>query len=71
MDILLTRVGVWFFVAVMAFAAMALGADQAYSVHMGIVCLAALIAMAASMNRFDFLTQKFPTLSGAAGCIAL
>jgi cytochrome c oxidase cbb3-type subunit 1 len=66
MDILLTRVGVWFFVAVMAFAAMALGADQAYSVHMGIACIAALIAMAASMNRFDFLTQKFPALSGAA-----
>lgn len=65
MEILLTRVGVWFFVAIMAFAAMALGADMAYSVHMGIVCLAALIAMAASMNRFDFLAQKFPALSGA------
>ncbi|MBA4306287.1 MAG: cytochrome-c oxidase, cbb3-type subunit I [Sphingopyxis sp.] len=64
MDILLTRVGVWFFVAVMAFAAMALGADMAYSVHMGIVCLAALIAMAASMHKFDFITGRFPVLSG-------
>jgi cytochrome c oxidase cbb3-type subunit 1 len=64
MDKLLSRVGVWFVVALLAFAAMALGADLAYSVHMGIVCIAALIAMAASMNKFDFLTQRFPALSG-------
>jgi len=31
MDILLTRVGAWLFVAFLAFAAMAVGADQAYS----------------------------------------
>ena len=64
MDILLTRVGAWFFVAVLAFVAMILGMDQAYSVHMGIACIAALIAMAVAMNRFDFVTERFPVLSG-------
>jgi cytochrome c oxidase cbb3-type subunit 1 len=64
MDILLTRVGAWFFVALLAFVAMILGIDQAYSVHMGIACIAALIAMAAAMNRFDFVTERFPVLSG-------
>ncbi len=64
MDILLTRVGAWFFVAVLAFVAMILGIDQAYSVHMGIACIAALIAMAVAMNRFDFVTERFPVLSG-------
>ncbi len=66
MDKLLSRVGVWFVIAFLAFVAMVLGADQAYSVHMGIVCVAALIALAASMNQFDFLTQRFPVLSGQA-----
>ena len=64
MDILLTRVGAWFFVALLAFVAMILGMDQAYSVHMGIACIAALIAMAVAMNRFDFVTERFPVLSG-------
>ena len=64
MDILLTRVVAWFFVALLAFVAMILGIDQAYSVHMGIACIAALIAMAAAMNRFDFVTERFPVLSG-------
>ncbi len=63
---LLSRVGVWFFIALLAFMAMALGADQAYSVHMAIICVAALIAMAASMNTFDFVTQRFPALGGPA-----
>ncbi|MEY4619949.1 MAG: hypothetical protein RIS65_1121 [Pseudomonadota bacterium] len=63
---LLSRVGVWFFIALLAFMAMALGADQAYSVHMAIICVAALIAMAASMNAFDFVTQRFPALGGPA-----
>ncbi|WP_373476818.1 cytochrome-c oxidase, cbb3-type subunit I, partial [Sphingorhabdus sp.] len=66
MDILLTRVGAWLFVAFLAFVAMAAGADQAYSFHMGIVCVAALLAMLASMNGFDFLTQRFPALGGSA-----
>ena len=66
MDILLTRVGAWLFVAFLAFIAMAAGADQAYSFHMGIVCIAALLAMLASMNGFDFLTQRFPALGGSA-----
>jgi cytochrome c oxidase cbb3-type subunit 1 len=63
---LLSRVGVWFFIALLAFMAMALGADQAYSVHMAIICVAALIAMAASMNTFDFVTRRFPALGGPA-----
>jgi cytochrome c oxidase cbb3-type subunit I len=66
MDKLVSRVGVWFVVAFLAFTAMVLGADQAYSIHMGIACLAALIAMAASMNKFDFLTQRFPVQGGPA-----
>lgn len=64
MDKLVTRVGVLFVVALLAFVAMVLGVDQAFSVHMGIACVAALIAMAVSMNKFDFLTQRFPVLSG-------
>ena len=71
MEELLARVGVWFVVALLAFVAMALGADQAFSVHMGIVCIAALIAMAASMNKFDFVAQRFPALGGPAMRIAL
>ena len=64
MDELLARVSVWMVVAFMAVVAMALGHDTAFSIHMAIVCVAALIAMAASMNKFDFLTQRFPVLSG-------
>ena len=64
MDILLTRVGAWFFAAVIAFIAMAMGVDQAFSIHMGIICIAALIAMAVAMKKFDFVTERFPALSG-------
>ncbi|MGB5077256.1 MAG: cytochrome-c oxidase, cbb3-type subunit I [Sphingorhabdus sp.] len=66
MDNLLTRVGAWFVIAFLAFAAMALGEDTAFSIHMGIVCIAALLAMMASMKSFDFVVQRFPALSGAS-----
>ncbi len=64
MDKLVTRVGVLFVVALLAFVAMLLGADSAFSIHMGIICIAALIAMAVSMKQFDFVTRRFPVLSG-------
>ena len=66
MEALLTRVSAWLIVAFAALLATALGADTAFSVHMGIVCIAALIAMVASMNGFDFVTQRFPALGGPA-----
>ncbi len=64
MDDLVARTFVWMAAAFLAFVAMVLGADSAFSIHMGIICIAALIAMAASMNKFDFVTRSFPVLSG-------
>jgi cytochrome c oxidase cbb3-type subunit I len=64
MDDLVARTFVWMAAAFLAFVAMMLGADSAFSIHMGIICIAALIAMAASMKKFDFVTRSFPVLGG-------
>jgi cytochrome c oxidase cbb3-type subunit 1 len=64
MDDLVARTFVWMAAAFLAFVAMVLGADSAFSIHMGIICIAALIAMAVSMKQFDFVTRGFPVLSG-------
>lgn len=64
MDDLVARTFVWMAAALLAFVAMVLGADSAFSIHMGIICIAALIAMAVSMKQFDFVTRRFPVLSG-------
>jgi cytochrome c oxidase cbb3-type subunit I len=66
MDELLTRVGAWFAVAFLALMAAAVSADWAFSVHMSIACIAALLAMLASMHGFDFLNDRFPALGGPA-----
>jgi cytochrome c oxidase cbb3-type subunit I len=66
MDILLTRVGAWFAVAFLALIAAAVSVDWAFSVHMIIACIAALLAMLASMRGFDFLNDRFPALGGPA-----
>ena len=59
MDDLLTRVGAWFFVALLAFFGIMGSADFGYSVHLTIICIAALLAAGASMRGFDFGTQRF------------
>lgn len=64
MDELLARVTVWMIIALAAFVAMALGVDTAFSVHMGIVCIAALLAMLSSMRKFDFVADRFPAIGG-------
>ena len=66
MDILLSRLGVWFFAAFLALMAAAISSDWAFSVHMGIVCVAAILAMLASMHRFDFINDRIPALTGPA-----
>jgi cytochrome c oxidase cbb3-type subunit I len=63
---LLTRSGAWFFVAFAAFLALLGSHDPGFSVHLTIICLAALLAAIASMRGFDFLAQRFPPLGDAA-----
>ncbi len=63
MDDLLTRAGAWFLVALLAFFGIMGSADFGYSVHLTIICIAALLAAVASMRGFDFATQQF-TLTG-------
>ena len=63
MDQLLTRAGGWFFVALLAFFGLMGSADFGFSVHLTIICVAALLAAVASMRGFDFTTQRF-TLTG-------
>jgi cytochrome c oxidase cbb3-type subunit 1 len=59
MDILLMKVGGWFVVALLAFAAMAVAADGGFAIPMGIVCAAALLAAWAAATRADI-----PVLTG-------
>jgi cytochrome c oxidase cbb3-type subunit I len=66
MDNLVMRGGIWFFVAFILLLASAAGVDWAFSVHMAIGCIAALIAGFASGSGFDFVTQRFPALSPQA-----
>lgn len=66
MDNLAIRGGIWFFVAFILLLASAAGVDWAFSVHMAIGCLAALMAGFASCSGFDFVTQRFPSLSPQA-----
>jgi cytochrome c oxidase cbb3-type subunit I len=63
MDQLLTRAGGWFLVALLAFFGIMGSADFGYSVHLTIICIAALLAASASARGFDFATQRF-TLTG-------
>ncbi len=63
MDDLLTRAGAWFLVALLAFFGIMGSADFGYSVHLTIICIAALLAAVASMRGFDFAKQQF-TLAG-------
>ena len=63
MDELLMRGGAWFLVALFAFVGIALSVDPGFSVHMAIVCVAALLAAIASTRGFDFAKQRFPQLS--------
>ncbi len=66
MERLMMRGGAWLATALALLLAAAASADWAFSVHMGIACLAALIAAFASAKGFDFITQRYPALSSQA-----
>jgi cytochrome c oxidase cbb3-type subunit I len=66
MDELLMRSGAWFAVALFAFFGLALSVDPGFSVHMAIVCIAALLAGIGAARGFDFVTQRFPSLGERA-----
>ncbi len=66
MEELVLRGGVWYLVAFIAFLAAASGVDTAFSVHMSICTVAALIAAFASNRGFDFKAGRFPAPSAAA-----
>jgi len=65
MEELVLRGGAWYLVAFIAFLAAASGVDTAFSVHMSIVTVAALIAAFASNRGFDFKAGRFPSPSAA------
>ncbi|GGD49916.1 cytochrome c oxidase, cbb3-type subunit I [Croceicoccus pelagius] len=54
METVLTRAGIWLVVFILAIAAIALAADGAYAIHMGIVAAAALVALTATVTRADY-----------------
>ncbi len=54
MDNMVMRAGAWFVVALLAFAAFAQSVDPGFSVHMGIVSAAALLAAAMALKSTDF-----------------
>ncbi len=63
MDELLMRSGAWLLVALFAFVGIALNVDPGFSVHMTIVCFAAMLAGIASIRGFDFAKRRFPSLA--------
>ena len=54
MESLLLKAGGWFTVALLAFAAMATAVDWGFSVHMGLVTVAALLAMWFTISKPDY-----------------
>ena len=66
MERLMMRGGAWLAIALALLLAAAASADWAFSVHMSIACLAALIAAFASAKGFDFIAQRYPALSSQA-----
>jgi cytochrome c oxidase cbb3-type subunit I len=62
MDELLMRTGAWFVVALFALVGIALSVDSGFSVHMAIICIAALLAGRAAMRGFDFKAARYLTL---------
>ena len=63
MEQILARGGAWLAAAFLALLAMAATNDWAFSVHMAIVAIAAMLALLGSTSGFDFVTQRFPALS--------
>lgn len=60
MDDLVVRAGTWYGIAAIAFLALMWSVDPGFSVHLVIICAAALITALASTRGFDFATQRFP-----------
>jgi cytochrome c oxidase cbb3-type subunit I len=63
MESLMMRGGAWLGVALILLVAAAASPDWAFSVHMVVAGLAALIAAFASGSGFDFVAQRYPALS--------
>ncbi|MEN9391974.1 MAG: cytochrome c oxidase, cbb3-type, subunit [Pseudomonadota bacterium] len=63
MEQILARGGAWLAAAFLALLAMAATNDWAFSVHMAIVAIAAMLALLGSTSGFDFVAQRFPALS--------
>ena len=63
MEQLVARTGAWFGVIFLALVGIAVSDDWAFSVHLSIVLIAALLALAGTTGRFDYLRQRFPALS--------
>ena len=66
MDELLTRAGAWYAIAVLAFFGIMGSADSGFSVHLTIICIAALLVAVASTRGFDFVTQRFAITASRA-----
>ena len=63
MEQILAHGGAWLAAAFLALLAMAATNDWAFSVHMAIVAIAAMLALLGSTSGFDFVAQRFPALS--------
>ncbi|RVQ69398.1 cytochrome-c oxidase, cbb3-type subunit I [Croceicoccus ponticola] len=66
METVLTRAGIWLVILILAIAGMALAADGPFAVHMGIVGIAALIALWATVTRADYSAQANAILRAPA-----
>ncbi|WP_066553657.1 cytochrome-c oxidase, cbb3-type subunit I [Croceicoccus bisphenolivorans] len=54
METVLTRAGIWLVIFILAIAAMGAAADDGFAVHMGIVAIAALLALGVTVTRTDY-----------------
>ena len=54
MEQVVSRAGVWLLVLLLAFVAMAAAADGGFAIHMGIVCLTALIGLYFTVSTADY-----------------
>jgi hypothetical protein len=59
----LARGGAWLASAFLALLAMAATKDGAFSVHMAIVAIVAMLTLLGSTSSFDFVALRFPALS--------
>jgi cytochrome c oxidase cbb3-type subunit I len=63
---LVARSGAWFTIALLALFGMMASADTGFTIHLGIVCVAALLTMIGTTRGFDYVRQRFPVLGERA-----